>query len=148
MCSLFIILLISSPATGEGIAQPAHPVPQCHCCVLRRKPTAAGTDTQAVPHQVENSGWGQSILAGRALITPSEAEEDQFDRKCQILQKLRETFNSTVTAFQTFTAVNLLTLHKMKKKRTPTIRLTLVVESSIDALLNCLANLLNRSCCI
>lgn len=91
---MFIVSLFPFPAlkTGEGIAQPAHPVPQCHSCVLRWKPTAAGTDTQAVPHQVEDARWGQSILAGRALITPFEAIVAQFDSKCQILQKLQEPF--------------------------------------------------------
>lgn len=61
------------PQTGEGIAQAADPVPQRHRRVLRRKPAAAGTNTQRVPHQVENARRGHSILAGRALIAPFEA---------------------------------------------------------------------------
>lgn len=80
--SALILPLLRFPSfhTGESIAQPAHPVSQCHSCILCWKPTAAGTNTEAVPHQVENAWRRQSILAGTALITPFEAVVAPSDR--------------------------------------------------------------------
>lgn len=67
---VIISLCFSCFETGEGVAQPTDPVPQRHRRLLCWKPATVGTDTQAVPHQVENARWRQSILAGRALISP------------------------------------------------------------------------------
>lgn len=82
-------LATSCLRAGEGVAQPAHPVPQRHSGVLRGEPTAAGRDTEAVPHQVESAGWRESILAGRALMTaaPRQATATRSDTTCPNQQK-------------------------------------------------------------
>lgn len=61
-------LLLPTPFPGESVAQPADPLPQCHRGILCRKPATAGSDAQAVPHQVENAWRGYTILAGGTLI--------------------------------------------------------------------------------
>lgn len=78
---------------GEGVAQPAHPVPQRYSGVLCWEPTAAGRDTEAVPHQVESAGWREFILAWRAIIVavPRPAPATRSDTTCPNQQKQQES---------------------------------------------------------
>lgn len=93
-------LATSCLRAGEGFAQPAHPVPQRHSGVLRGEPTAAGRDTEAVPHQVESAGWRESVLAGRALIAaaPRQATATWPDTTCPNQQKRQESQTPPISA--------------------------------------------------
>lgn len=128
------VLIVSSLATwcsyaGEGVAQPAHPVPQRHSGVLRGEPTAAGRDTEAVPHQVESAGWRESVLAWRALITAVPRPSSYCDSVWHDMSKSTETTGvpTSATTVHTF-RIQMLTL-QMRRKATTQYQLLLLIPN-------------------